>query len=223
MEVFVLCCWVLSTLSKCALWVGGQFKTGYYSILGARDFQPSVLQWWPSNPIVRLIRKQCAAKATHQSSSTFSTKLHHIKRQPVMFSSCKKCSGWLSSSTSVPAPSKPARPHQNRWKGKGTCWSNNCLKLTSQTYCSAASNKEDKSREVSRSKRRLVQKQIVKKVQKFDEPRTKILNPSHRVFFLLRNHLESFMTYILDLVYIYWYSFKSKPAEQISWKKWTSS
>ena len=66
-------------------------------------------------------------------------------------------------------------------------------------------------------------KQIVKKVQKFDEPRTKILNPSHRVFFLLRNHLESFMTYILDLVYIYWYSFKSKPAEQISWKKWISS
>ena len=42
MEFFVLCCWELLTLSKSALWVGGQFKTGYYCILGARDIEPSV-------------------------------------------------------------------------------------------------------------------------------------------------------------------------------------
>ena len=48
-------------LSNCALWVGGQFKTGCQSILGARDF-PSVLTFKSYSVLPPLVGKQCPAK-----------------------------------------------------------------------------------------------------------------------------------------------------------------
>ena len=48
-------------LSNRALWVGGQFKTGCQSILGARDF-PSVLTFKSYSVLPPLVGKQCPEK-----------------------------------------------------------------------------------------------------------------------------------------------------------------
>ena len=187
MEFFVLCCWVLSALSKCALWVGGQFKTGCYSILGARDSQPSVLQWWPSNPIVRAHSKAMCRKSdtsiifnlfhkasSHQTAAGDVFFLQNMLRVALLINFC---------ACSIEACSPPPKP----MKGKG-----NVLKqqLFEAYLPNLLQRRFKQRRQVKRGQQ--VKKKVGPKTnsEKNSEvwwtggsERTKILNPSHTEYF----------------------------------------